>query len=190
MKENSKTHETVFDAHSHCGSGSSRVMEPLSVCAEKPLCAPGTDSSLWEEMWDARSVPSGNPLCKHLLFSHFLWLCGPCLWVSRAFWYAMLTLPATWATFPVVKFGNFSLKKEIKIAHEREGHWASVKQQLLERHMVSLSIRIHTRRQPGWRGIYTDLMDRLFTGPPCPQLPVCSSTVATIPPRVSTSLKI
>lgn len=186
MKENAQARETVFDAHSHCGSGSSWVMEPLSVCAEEALSAPGTDSFLWGEIWDARSVPSEDPRCKHLLFSRFVWLCGPWLWVSRAFWYAMMTLPATWATFPVVKFGNFSLKKKSKL-HMREGHWASVKQQLLERHMVPLSTRIYTHQQPRCRGICTDLMDRPFTGPLCPQLPVCSSIVATIPPHVPTS---
>lgn len=138
MKENSWAHETVFDAHAHCGSGSSWVMEPLSVCAEKALCAPGTDSSLWGEMWDTRSIPSEDPQCKHLPFSHFVWLCGPCVWVSRAFWYAMLTLPATWATFPVVKFGNFSLKKNQNCTWER-GSWSiSETEQLLERHMVSV----------------------------------------------------
>lgn len=80
-------------------------------------------------------------------------------------------------------------KKKTKIAHERGSLSICETEQLLERHMVSLSTRIHTHRQPGCRGICTDLMDRPFTGPLCPQLPVCSSTVATIPPHVSTSLK-
>lgn len=119
MKENSKAREAVFDAHSHCGSGSSRVMEPLSVCAEKTLRAPGTDSSLWGEMWDLRSVPSGDPsvnICFSLASSGSAVLVSGCLGLSDTPCWLFLPLGPP---FLLLSLGTFLGKKKTKL-HMRE----------------------------------------------------------------------
>lgn len=139
-----KTHELVsqclLDTHFHCRSGSSWVMEPLSVCAEKALVHQGQNHFFGEtcETWDAFLQRSpGVNICFPLASSGSVALLSG--WSRLCDTPCCIFLPLGPA-FPVVKFGNFHLKKNQNCTRERGPlSICETEQLLVERHMVSLS---------------------------------------------------